>query len=322
MEQTIRSVLNQTYRNWEWIIIDDGSTDNTKDIVNSHKDERIHYYYQEHGGIDSICATHNKALGLSRGEFVAPLDGDDLWPEYKLDKQLEGFLDDAVVLSYWGCCLIAAGGKKVDYVRVPRDERISRNDPVGAALQNFFLKANSFIYNPTVLIRRSALERIGGFVAYRGLAHDFPTWCRLSLEGKFAPVLSCLGYWRKHANSITFHNAGYRFENKIQFIKDFVELYEKKFESMGGSLTKEKIYLCLDQRLQSFLEHFPYDRAMLLANMGMFQDAEEEFGKFLKKNASVKNRGINYLFLISRLIHYDIVNPSRRLKEKFARESI
>lgn len=318
MEQTIRSVLAQTYDNWEWIIIDDGSTDGTRDIIHAWKDKRIRYHYQEHGGIDRICLTHNKALSLSKGAFIALIDGDDLWPEYKLEKQLESFSDDAVVLSYGECCLINPDGKKIDYVAIPREKGISRNDPVGTALQEFLPNANSFIYNPTVLIRKSALDGIGGFVVFKGLAHDFTTWCRLSLEGTFAPLPLCLGYWRKHNNSLVFHNAEYRFRNKIAFIKDFAELYEKEIGAPGISLTKDEIYSRVDMRSRSFSEHFSYDRAMLMAKIGMFKEASEEFGKYLRHNYSFKSRIIDYLFSLSGSIHYDLVNPARKLKEKIS----
>jgi glycosyltransferase involved in cell wall biosynthesis len=316
MEQTVRSVLAQTYENWEWIIIDDGSTDNTRDIIHSWKDTRIRYHYQEHGGIDKICLTHNKALGLSKGEFIALIDGDDLWPAYKLEKQCESFSDDAVVLSYGECCLINSDGKTIDYVAIPSGKEISRNDPVGAALRELLPNANSFIYNPTVLIRKSALEGIGGFVVFKGLSHDFTTWCRLSLEGTFAPLPLCLGYWRKHNNSLTFHNAGYRFRNKIEFIKDFAGRFEKEIASPGISLTKNEIYSRVDMRSRSFLDHFSYDRAMLMAKIGMFQDANEEFDIYCRSNPSFKNSIIKLVFSLSDLMQYDLVNPLRRLKEK------
>lgn len=314
-EKTINSVLYQTYQNWEWIIIDDGSTDNTRKIINTYKDERIKYFYQEHSGIDKICSTHNKALWLSKGDFIALIDGDDLWPEDKLEKQLQSFINDEVILSYGECYIINSEGKKIDYNKVPNDKEISRNEPLGASLQEFLFKATSFIYNPTVLIKKSALQRIGGFIEYRGLCHDFPTWCRLSLDGKFDPVSQCLGYWRKHNNSVTFYNAEYRFRNKIQFIKDFTEKYKREIESLGFYFIKENIDMHIDKRLQSFIEFLPYDKAILMAKIGMFQEAREEFSIYAKKNPSLKNQCIYYLFYLSKLLNYDIVNPVRKMKE-------
>src|SRR5437667_7605704 len=80
----IESLLGQTYTNWEQIIIDDGSTDDTAEVVRSYSDPRIRYFHQENQGIDALAQTYNRALNLSRGELIAVLEGDDLWPEDKL----------------------------------------------------------------------------------------------------------------------------------------------------------------------------------------------------------------------------------------------
>ena len=317
IEQTIRSVLGQTYQNWEWIIIDDGSTDRTREIVLSFQDKRIQYTHQEHGGIDELCFIHNRAFNLSRGAFIALIDSDDLWPDYKLDRQVKSFVHDDIVLSYGECCLINAKGEKIDYVKIPPKNDVAMNDPVGMSLREFLLNANSFIYNPTVLIRRTALEKIGGFITYKGLAHDFPTWCRLSLEGNFTPLPLCLGYWRKHSGSLTFHHAEYRFMNKIKFIKDFIALHKKTIDSLMTDFTKDNINTHLEKRYHSFIKHFPYDRAMLMAEIGIFQEAKREFANFLQRNYSLKNICISYLFSLSGLLRYDLVNPIRKLKEKF-----
>lgn len=314
IERTIRSVLNQTYRNWEWIIIDDGSSDGTADIISSYKDKRIRYYYREHGGIDTISLRHNEALRLSTGDFVALIDGDDLWPEYKLERQLESFSDKGVVLSYGECRLIDSVGREIYYARIPREETISRNNPVGSALRELLLNINSFTYNPTVLIRRSAIEEIGGFTAYNGLAHDFPTWCALALEGTFDPVLSCLGFWRRHTASLTFLHSKYRFMNKIAFVAEFSRVHAAEIKTLG--IDPKTIETHLGKRLAAYMKHFDYDNAFLLAALGKFTEAELAFDKFVENNPSLKNRCMRSLFSLSRLINFDSANPARKFKEK------
>lgn len=86
--ETIESVLNQTYENWEMIIVDDCSTDNTKEIVQkySDKDQRIKYYLLEVNSGAAIART--KAMELANGEYMAFLDSDDLWMKNKLEYQL------------------------------------------------------------------------------------------------------------------------------------------------------------------------------------------------------------------------------------------
>lgn len=87
--ETIESVINQTYKNWEMIIVDDCSKDNTKDIVNKYaqNDERIKYHLLETNSGAAIART--KAMELAKGNYMAFLDSDDLWVENKLEKQLK-----------------------------------------------------------------------------------------------------------------------------------------------------------------------------------------------------------------------------------------
>ena len=89
IDECIESVLNQTYQNWEMLIVDDKSTDNTQSIVESYakKDHRIKLFNQEKNA--GAAAARNKALELSQGRFVAFLDSDDAWKPNKLERQLE-----------------------------------------------------------------------------------------------------------------------------------------------------------------------------------------------------------------------------------------
>ena len=96
--ESIQSVLNQTYRNWELIIVDDCSTDNTDEVVASFQDERIRYFHNEHNS--GAALTRNYALREARGEWIAFLDSDDLWEPEKLEHQIKFMVDNGYSLSY------------------------------------------------------------------------------------------------------------------------------------------------------------------------------------------------------------------------------
>lgn len=89
IEETIKSVINQTYQNWEMIIVDDISTDNTISIINQYImiEPRIRFYVLDNKGGASIA--RNKAIRESNGKYIAFLDADDLWKEDKLSRQIE-----------------------------------------------------------------------------------------------------------------------------------------------------------------------------------------------------------------------------------------
>ncbi len=86
LPKAINSVLNQSFKDFELIILDDGSNDNTKELINKYDDKRIHYHYIDHLG--NISSIRNLALELSRGEYIAFLDSDDLWLKDKLAIQI------------------------------------------------------------------------------------------------------------------------------------------------------------------------------------------------------------------------------------------
>ena len=96
--ESIQSVINQTYQNWELIIVDDCSTDNTDDVVNSFKDERIRYFKNTKNS--GAAVTRNRALREAKGEWIAFLDSDDLWSADKLEKQINFMNQYGYLFSY------------------------------------------------------------------------------------------------------------------------------------------------------------------------------------------------------------------------------
>ncbi len=96
--ESIQSVLSQTYKKWELIIVDDCSTDNTDEIVASFDDERIRYFRNDKNS--GAALTRNKAMREARGEWIAFLDSDDLWMPEKLEKQLSFMKENGYTFSF------------------------------------------------------------------------------------------------------------------------------------------------------------------------------------------------------------------------------
>lgn len=101
IEETLQSVLDQTYRNFEIIVIDDGSTDGSGDIVKKMQDKHknIYYIYQCNSGVSTA---RNVGLKFAKGEYIAFLDSDDLWLREKLEKQIKRLLDTGYDACYCG----------------------------------------------------------------------------------------------------------------------------------------------------------------------------------------------------------------------------
>lgn len=235
IEQAIHGVLSQTYDHWEWIIVDDGSTDGTGEILRSITDDRVRCFSQRNTG--SLAGNINRALAMCNGDIIATLDGDDYWPEDKIELQIESFDDPAVVLSYGECSVINARGRSIGYVRLPEDSRVACNDPKGSALRSLLVEVDCFICNATVMYRKSGLIEIGGFVEKDGLPQDFPTWVILSLVGKFSPMPVCLGYYRKHFTSMssTIDHVS-TFDKQADFLREFFLLNFQTLRDCGVAI--------------------------------------------------------------------------------------
>ena len=104
IKRSAESVLNQTYKNIELIIVDDGSTDNTKEVIDSIKDERIVYIKQENQG---CCAARNKGIDVAKGKYIAFQDSDDVWLSDKLEKQIKKAIETNADVVF--CKLVVQG---------------------------------------------------------------------------------------------------------------------------------------------------------------------------------------------------------------------
>ncbi|MFH1231835.1 MAG: glycosyltransferase family 2 protein [Planctomycetota bacterium] len=232
----IESVLKQTYQNWEMIIIDDDSTDRTARIIKKYTDPRIRYIHQEHLGVYKLGITYNKALTMAQGEIIAILEGDDFWPDYKLEHQIPAFNDANVILTYGDVIGFDQNGKIFSRyqpsVTVP-DKQIRENRPIGSALKELLKRTHHFITPPTVCIKKGTLLKIGGFIhsPYLPLV-DSTTFCHLALEGEFKYFPETLGYGRRHPQNTTaveFFNINVGIAN---FYIDFLTRYQERIQAL------------------------------------------------------------------------------------------
>lgn len=203
----IKSVLDQTYFNWEQIIIDDGSSDNTYDLAVkfSQSDHRIKIFKQENKGIFLLSETYNLALSMCSGDYIAILEGDDFWYPNKLEEQVNAFLNDSSVVMVYGL----AHGK------VEATDRIYKTYPDfdSKILDYYNNSPNCSIFNVinsnflpplTFLIKKSAITKIGGFKQILPFpAVDLNTILDLSRLGPFHFINKPLGVWRISVNQTT-----------------------------------------------------------------------------------------------------------------------
>lgn len=172
IERSVRSVLNQTYDYIEVIVVDDGSTDNTEEIIKSINDNRIIYYKQENGG---AAKARNTGVSLATSEYIAFHDSDDVWREDKLFKQMS-FLEENPHYGMVYCNFMfhkMDGNKNI----IPRDVNVI-GDLDGDIF--FTLLVNNTVGAPTMLLKKSLFEELNGFDTSLSCLEDWDFAIRFS----------------------------------------------------------------------------------------------------------------------------------------------
>lgn len=195
LKPAIQSILDQTFKDFEFIIINDGSTDDSKKIINSFKDSRIVCVDQENQG---IVASLNTALKLAKGTFIARQDADDLSAPLRLEKQLEAMhRDHELVLVGTNAARINSAGKKTGEIKLPQDD---------ASLRVAMLSYNPFVHG-SVLMKASVLKKVGGYESEFWPAEDYRLWAKLLMFGKASNIPQDLYRHRSVETSITSLNS-------------------------------------------------------------------------------------------------------------------
>lgn len=201
------SVIAQTYSNWEVIIIDDGSLDNTGNIGHDYDSSypNITYFHQENIGPYRLHETYNKALAMAKGEYIAILEGDDFWYPEKLKLQIDAFKQNPEAVLSWGKAKsVHADSLKVirEHPTSDKDPSLFDNNPPGTILKQLYI--DNCIPALTIVFRTDALRKVGGFGKLENLPLvDYPTLLEISLEGPFTYVDEFLGAWRIYPQQVT-----------------------------------------------------------------------------------------------------------------------
>ncbi|OXB16131.1 glycosyltransferase family 2 protein [Flavobacterium reichenbachii] len=187
IKETIDSVLTQTFPDFELIIIDDCSTDNTVEIIEKYDDSRIKFIRKEKnsGYTDSL----NFGIGVANGEYIARLDGDDICAETRFEKQVN-FLDSNPEIILCGTAIQIIGTN--DILKHPRThEEIKIKLCFGTAF-----------CHPSVMVRKKVLEE-NKYDKNFEPAEDYELWTRLAFKGRLANIDEVLLFYRIHSNQVS-----------------------------------------------------------------------------------------------------------------------
>jgi glycosyltransferase involved in cell wall biosynthesis len=211
LDRALRTALAQTYKDYEIIVVDDGSTDETKDVIAQHR-AKVHYLYQPNRG---PASARNLALSAASGEFVAYLDADDMWYPHKLERQV-AFLD-----THKECGLVHSDMTVIDAMDQPLylrfNQETQREIPSGHCIMTL-LRWNH-IQTVTVLERRDSIERVGKFDERLKIIEDGFHWILVAMAGMaFGYIDEPLALYRRRADSLS--------SNERQMAETYVLLFE------------------------------------------------------------------------------------------------
>jgi glycosyltransferase involved in cell wall biosynthesis len=189
----IDSVLAQTFKDFEILVIDDGSTDNTREILEKYDSPQIHYLHKKNGGVSSA---RNYGIENSRGKYIAFLDADDLWLPEKLEKQVALLESNEEI----GLCYVATERVNENLQTIGYVAANSYDDYCEALLLNLNIVTGSC---SSAVVRREVVLQTNGFDVQFSTCADWEYWLRLSLLTQFAPIAEYLVKYRVVTGSMS-----------------------------------------------------------------------------------------------------------------------
>ena len=289
--EAIESILSQTFTDFEFIIIDDGSTDRTVEIISRYNDSRIRFYQNENNM--GVAATLNRGLDLATGEYIARMDSDDISLPDRFKKQIE-YLEKRKEVAVCGTDLELFGVKYGKFIHSTSPKTLKVD-----------LLFDSPLAHPSVMMRKSQLKDVGLYydVSYNGI-EDYELWYRISKKYEIANIDQCLLRYRVHPAQVTQNYS----EKKKKLLLNFKILQMSDLDLSSNDIGFNEFYnYCLDNSNLS---------AEIITNLFAFLDSIEH------NNKKIKIYDIKTLNSYLKNIKYSILNKfPRKTSLNIAKES-
>lgn len=295
----LKSVLNQTYKKTEIIIVDDGSKDNTEEIIKNYiklkKLHNIYYFYKENGG---VATARNFGIEMSKGDLIAFLDSDDLWKDEKLSKQVKLFDDSKIGLVH------------SHYSILKENNQIVTNNSEKVSIFNGNMYSKMRMYNlvgtSTVVIRKECIDKVGFFEGEYRAAEDYDLWLRISKEYDFGYISESLAYYREFSNENISRNL-IKLENGVIKILDkhWNNIPLTEIEQKDKDIAYSRFYSYLannyyqQNNIEKFLEYYIKSTNIKVGRYTCLPPFTSDFKNLLKEiktNNIISKQGKSYFY--------------------------
>jgi glycosyltransferase involved in cell wall biosynthesis len=217
LREAIESILNQTEKDFEFLIIDDGSTDNSENIIRSYTDHRIKYHKRPHQG---LVQTLNYGLSVAKGEYIARMDADDISQTERFEKQIQ-FMNSNQNVAICGthAYTINDNGEIMGEMNYPPEK--------SSQIKMYAILHNPFIHS-SILMRMKAIIDCGLYDLRFKHVEDYELWTRILSDHHGYNLKQKLIYYRMHENQVTSQmNFSMRARGVIVRFKYFVRWLTK-----------------------------------------------------------------------------------------------
>ncbi len=210
--ETIASVQEQTFQDWELIVVNDGSKDRTLEVLRTLNEPRLRVFSYTNGG---VCKARDRGFAQAQGEYIAFLDADDLWLPEKLELQLKALQKNpsASVAYSWTCFMDEQPEKVLFHYSAPY--KFTGNVYRQLLISDFIHSGSN------TLIRKAAIEAVGSFDPNCPGCADWDYWLRLAAQGEFVVVPKHHILYRRRAGSMSTNVAKMRREALIAINKAY-----------------------------------------------------------------------------------------------------